>query len=354
MSNPADSKPRLMPAEWEPHDATWIAWPHQESDWPGKLECIPWVYAEIVRGLAMGGDRVEILCNNERIMDQARRCIEAHAVDPRAYRLHIFGTDRGWLRDSAPTAVRRGDRLEWIHWKFNAWAKYDNYARDALIPVEVERVTGIFRSEAFRPDAPARRFVLEGGGIETDGEGTLLVTEECLLSEVQCRNPGLSREGYERAFAEYLGIRKTIWLDSGCPGDDTHGHIDDIARFVAPATVLLACENDPRDEYYAASQENLRRLQSAQDAAGRNLHVVQLPMPAPVFYEDQRLPASYANFYIANTAVLVPTFNDPNDRVALNIISEAFPNRTVVGIASRDLVLGQGTLHCLSQQQPRV
>lgn len=352
MQNPTEPQPRLMPAEWEAHDATWIAWPHQESDWPGKLACIPWVYAEIARGLAMG-DRVEILCNSEAIVEQARICLDAHHVDLNACRLHLFPTDRGWLRDSAPTAVRRGGQLEWVHWKFNAWAKYDNYDLDARIPVEMERITGIARTEAYRPDAPERRLVLEGGGIETDGEGTLLVTEECLLSEVQCRNPGLAREGYEKAFAEYLGIRRTIWLDSGCPGDDTHGHIDDIARFVAPGTVVLACESNHDDAYFAASQENLRRLEAARDAAGRRLRVIKLPMPAPVWYEDQRLPASYANFYIANASVLVPTFNDPNDRLALGILADLFPDRVVLGIASRDLVLGQGTLHCLSQQQPR-
>jgi agmatine deiminase len=340
-----------MPAEWETHEATWIAWPHHEPDWPGKLECIPWVYAEIVRVLA-AGERVEILCHDQAVADNARACLERNGVSSHNYRLHLLPTDRGWLRDSAPTAVRHGDSVEWIHWEFNAWAKYDNYVMDQGVPPFIRRVTGRAAVQAFRPDRPDCRVVLEGGAIETDGQGTLLVTEECLLSAQQCRNPGLTREGYEQVFARYLGIRKTIWLARGCAGDDTHGHIDDIARFVAPATVVLACESNADDENFASSQENLHRLESATDADGRPLRVLQLPMPKPVVFEGQRLPASYANFYIANRTVLVPTFNDPHDREALNLLADCFPTHEVVGIHSRDLVWGLGTLHCLSQQQP--
>ncbi len=344
---------RRMPAEWEPHAATWIAWPHHEPDWPGKLEAIPWVYAEIVRVLA-SSERVEILCHNQGIAEQARDCLTCNGVDPAAYRLHLQPTDRVWLRDSGPSGVRGPDgKLAWIHWRFNGWAKYDNYADDAKVPPLIERVTGSPRIEAMRPDG-AGPMVLEGGSIDVDGEGTLLTTEECLLSEVQERNPGLDRAGYEQAFATCLGVSKTIWLDRGCAGDDTHGHVDDIARFTAPATVALAFEPDPRDENHAPSVENLRRLEAATDARGRRLRIVKLPMPRPVVFEGQRLPASYANFYIANRAVLVPTFNDPQDRVALNQLSELFPSRQVVGIHAVDLVWGLGTLHCLSQQQPAV
>lgn len=341
-----------MPAEWEPHEATWIAWPHHEPDWPGKLECIPWVYAEIVRILA-AGERVEILCQDAQVAEHARDCLHRNSVKPEGYRLHLLATDRGWLRDSAPTAVRTGDGLEWIHWDFNAWAKYDNYSLDAQVPPTLEQLTGIARVQAMRPHPPGGRLILEGGAIDSDGNGTLLVTEECLLSDQQCRNPGLDRAGYEQAFAEYLGVRKTLWLGCGCPGDDTHGHIDDIARFVAPGTVVLAWEPDPQDEYHRHAQENLRRLESASDADGRPLRVVKLPMPQPVVFEGQRLPASYANFYMANAAVIVPTFNDPADREAMRILAELLPDRPVVGIHSRDLVWGLGTLHCLSQQQPR-
>jgi agmatine deiminase len=353
MTLEADPQPsRLMPAEWEPHEATWIAWPHHEPDWPGKFECIPWVYAEIVRVL-VAGERVEIFCQDEGVAGSARDHLQRNGVDPAGYRLHILPTDRGWLRDSAPTAVRAGGDLEWVHWDFNAWAKYDNYSLDVLVPTAIAQITGIPRIEASRPNRPGNRLILEGGAIETDGDGTLLVTEECLLSDQQCRNPGLDREGYERAFAEYLGIRKTIWLNQGCPGDDTHGHIDDVARFIGRQTVALAWEADPRDEYHAISQENLRRLQCATDASGAPLRVIRLPMPQPVIFEGQRLPASYANFYIANAAVLVPTFNDPMDSKAINSLAEHFPDRPIIGIHSRDLVWGLGTLHCLSQQQPQ-
>ncbi|HSW46172.1 MAG TPA: agmatine deiminase family protein [Phycisphaerae bacterium] len=341
----------LMPAEWETHDATWIAWPHHEPDWPGKLEAIRWVYADIVRVLARS-ERVEILCTDEASHNLARRYLDQTRVPADSYRLHVQPIDRTWLRDSAPTAVRAADgSITWIQWKFNAWAKYDDYHHDAHIPAAVECITGLKRIEARRPDRDAP-LVLEGGAIDTDGQGTLLVTEECLMSDVQCRNPGLSREGYEQAFREYLGIEKVIWLGSGCAGDDTHGHVDDIARFVAPGKLVLAVESDPADENHAPLQDNLRRLRNATDAAGRRIEVIPIPMPGPVFFEDMRLPASYANFYIANRMVVVPTFNDPNDRAVLDTLAGLFPGRQVIGLHARDLVLGQGTLHCLSQQQP--
>ena len=342
---------RLMPAEWEPHEATWLGWPFYEPDWPGKLGLIPWVYAEIVRVLS-AHERVEIVCSNEVIRDGARDCLERTRVAASGYRLHVLPIDRTWLRDSGPTGVRTRDRgVELIHWRFSAWAKYDNYARDQHIPELIERVSGLKRREAVWPGTD-RRLTLEGGGIETDGAGTLLVTEEWLLSDVQVRNPGATREDYERAFAHWLGIRRTIWLGNGVAGDDTHGHVDDICRFVAPGTVVFAYEADPADENHASSVDNLRRLESARDAAGRLLRVVKLPLPHPVRYEDMRLPASYANFYVANGVVIVPTFNDANDCVALNTLAELFPGREIVGIHAVDLVLGQGTLHCLTQQQP--
>jgi len=341
----------VMPAEWARHDATWIAWPHYEPDWPGKLEPIRWVYAEIVRALA-GSERVEILCHDRTIEAQARDCLGRTGVPADGYRLHVVPNDRCWLRDSAPTAVSTADgSIAWVHWRFNAWARYDNYPLDARVPQAIERITGLTRIEACRPDCDDR-LVLEGGAIDTDGAGTLLTTEECLLSDEQVRNVGLSRDGYEEAFARYLGISKTIWLGRGCAGDDTHGHVDDIARFVGPGTVVLACEPDPGDVNHESSADNLRRLESATDATGRPVRVVTLPMPQPVHFEGERLPASYANFYIANRVVLVPTFNDPNDRIALNTLAELFPDRQVIGIHATDLVWGTGTLHCLTQQQP--
>lgn len=342
--------PVRWPAEWEPHEATWISWPHHTADWPGKLATIPWVYAEIARVLT-AHERVEILCHSAAMRSAAKRVLAAHGVT-RNVRLHLCPTDRVWLRDSAPTGVlTRAGRLEWVHWAFNAWAKYDNFARDAKVPEFVAHATKSPTRIALRPDT-GDHAVLEGGGIETDGRGTLLVTEEWLLSRVQVRNPGMRRADYERLFASELGIRHTIWLGQGCVGDDTHGHVDDIARFAAPGVVVLAHERDPRDANHRRSLDNLRRLRRARDARGRALTVIPLPYPREVTMRGQRLPASYANFYVANGVVIVPTFNDPADREALATIARVFPKRQVVGIHAVDLVWGLGTLHCLTQQQP--
>jgi agmatine deiminase len=340
---------RRMPAEWERHEATWIAWPHHEPDWPGKLAPIPWVYAEIVRALT-DFDRVEILCHDGTVAESAGTLLGAHGVKESRYRLHIVANDRVWLRDSAPTGVLRADgKVELINWGFNGWAKYDNYKRDSGIGAELERITGLPRIVPTRPDT-GERLVLEGGGIEVNGAGRMLVTEEWLLTPVQVRNPGMLAGDYEKAFDEYLGATDTIWLGEGAVGDDTHGHVDDIARFSSRDSVILAYEQDPADENHARSVDNLRRLQLA--AKKNPLRITTIPFPRPVTMNGERLPASYANFYIANGAVLVPTFNDPADRVALNGIAEAFPRYAVIGIHSVDLVWGLGTLHCLTQQQP--
>ena len=340
---------RRWPAEWERHDATWIGWPHHRPDWPDKFEPIPWVYAEIVRVLH-ASEPVHILCNGEDTRAEAEAALRAHHVDLSRCTLHLVPTDRVWLRDSGPTGVYGPNGFEWIGWRFNAWAKYDNYQLDQQVPRTIAELTGHPLVEAKLPDG--RPIVLEGGGIETNGARAMLVTEEWLLSDVQVRNPGLGREDYERIFAEYLGIEHTIWLGEGCVGDDTHGHIDDIARFVDANTVVLTVEKDPADENYARMQDNLRRLQLAARTFPGGLRIVELPFPRPVFMQGERLPASYANFYIANNVVIVPTFNDRNDRHALNILAELFPGRDVVGIHAVDLVWGLGTLHCLTQQQP--
>jgi agmatine deiminase len=339
-----------FPAEWSPHDATWIAWPHHEPDWPGKLGPIPWVYAEIARALARF-ERVDILCHDDDVRANAQDTLAAHGVSSNDMQ-HDVPTDRVWLRDSAPTGVHdETGAVQLMNWDFNAWAKYPNFARDASIGRAIAGITGLPRLEPVRPDTGAR-LVLEGGGIETDGEGTLLVTEEWLLSDVQVRNPGFGRDDYERAFRETLGIRDTIWLGKGAVGDDTHGHVDDIARFVAPGIIVLAYEDDPADdENHRRSVDNMRRLELAGAARGA-LKVVKLPYPRAVTMLGERLPASYANFYIANGIVLVPTFNDRNDRVALNAIADLTPGREVVGVHAVDLVWGFGTLHCLTQQQP--
>lgn len=340
---------RRWPAEWETHEATWIAWPHHEPDWPGKFAPIPWVYAEIVRVLHRY-ERVEILCHDEAVRDAARRHLASHGVTENV-RFHLVPTDRVWVRDSSPAWVECDGRPELVNWRFNAWAKYDNYTRDERLGQAIERITGVPRTEPARAANGAERVVLEGGAIETNGAGTMLTTEECLLSTIQARNPGLTRDDYERIFREWLGIRETIWLGEGCVGDDTHGHVDDIARFVAPQVVVLAYEADPNDENHARSADNLRRLDLAGGAAGA-LKIVKLPFPRPLIMNGERLPASYANFYIANRVVIVPTFNDRNDRAALETLAELIPDREVIGIHAVDLVWGLGTLHCLTQQQP--
>ena len=340
--------PYRMPAEWEPHRATWIGWPHHEPDWPGKLEAIPWIYAEIVRVLHMH-EVIEILCHNDDVKADARAKLEAHGCDLSRVRLHLVPNDRVWLRDSAPTGIKAANgSVLWAHWRFNAWAKYDNYLSDQHVGEAVARLSARPRLTPQRPEH-GERVVLEGGAIDVNGAGLLLTSEECLLSDVQQRNPGLTQEGYERIFRDVLGVRQTIWLGAGCAGDDTHGHVDDIARFVDPDTVVLAVEEDPNDANHAASMDNLDRLERLE---GRNLRIVKIPFPRPVTMDGQRLPASYANFYIANGVVLVPTFNDANDRHALQVLATCFPDRDVVGIHAVDLVWGLGTLHCLTQQEP--
>jgi agmatine deiminase len=345
-----------MPAEWEPHEATWIAWPHNRHDWPGKFAAIPWVYAEIVRHLHQS-ERVHILVNNTTARRKAESKLRRAGVDLARLDFFEIPTDRSWTRDYGPMFVlsRKGRGI--IGWSFTAWAKYPNWRRDAKVARSLALRLGRKCAAFFCP--PTRNFmrntpvvVLEGGCIDVNGEGCLLTTEECLLSEVQERNPGMTRPDYEAVLAHYLGVRKVLWLGRGIAGDDTHGHVDDLARFIGPRTIVAAVEDDPADVNFKPLQDNLDRLRGMTDQNGRSFEVVPLPMPAPLFFDGRRLPASYANFYIANDVVLVPTFNDPQDGRALGILSELFPGRPVVGIHAVDLVWGLGTLHCLTQQQP--
>ncbi|PYO95333.1 MAG: agmatine deiminase [Gemmatimonadetes bacterium] len=335
-----------MPAEWEPHAATWLGWPHNTSDWPGKFPPIPWVYGEIVRQLARG-ETVRILVNSAAHEAQAGKILRKVGVELADIEFFRFPTNRGWTRDFGPIFVRRGGGLAVARFRFNAWAKYDDYKKDAQIAERAAR----------RLKLPVidGKIVLEGGSIDVNGRGSLLTTEECLLDPVvQTRNPGISRYELENAFRETLGVTNTLWLGRGIAGDDTHGHVDDLCRFVNPTTVVLCRENDPKDVNYKPLAENRERLQGMRLEKGAGIEIVDLPMPAPVCFNGQRLPASYANFYIANAAVLVPTFNDPKDRVALGILAELFADRPVIGIHAVDLVWGLGTLHCLTQQEPAV
>jgi agmatine deiminase len=382
-----------MPAEWEPHAATWLAWPHYKLDWPGKFEPIPWVYAEIIRYVSRG-ERVEVIVKDAGAEKDARKVLKrAHALNENV-RFHRWPTNRVWTRDSgcafvvpcaADTLVRETSgaeapdflpdeiegpeprrhpalqharlgapgspqtELRAIKWQFNAWAKYPNWQRDNKIGSLMATAAG---AQEIRAAFKGKPVVLEGGSIEVNGQGTLITTEECLLSKVQQRNPGMKRGDYEEVFAEHLGVRNVIWLASGVVGDDTHGHVDDITRFVSPDTVVTCVDADPASENYEALRENIRRLRDATTEDKKSLATIDLPMPAPVYFEGRRLPASYANFYIANAAVLVPVFNDPNDRVALDIFADIFPDRDVVGIYCGDLIWGFGAIHCMTQQQP--
>ena len=342
-----------MPAEWEPHTSTWIAWPHNAEDWPGKFQPIPWVYSEIVRHLSQA-EEVNILVNDVKAEKAARRILLRAGANIARLHFHHWRTDRIWLRDSGPIFVKNAEGKSAItNWKFNAWAKYPNWQNDDQIPEHVAKLQDIRRFDPFvTTDGVDRRVVLEGGSIDVNGAGAMLTTEECLLSEVQQRNPGVSREQLETVFADYLGVSQVIWLNRGCAGDDTHGHVDDIARFVAEDTIIAAVEPNTADENHLPLAENLDRLRRATQLNGEPYKIIELPMPAPVVFDGERLPASYANFYIANDLVLVPTFNDTNDRIALNTLAECFPLRKVVGIHCGDFIWGLGALHCMTQQEP--
>jgi len=343
-----------MPAEWEPHASTWLAWPHFKGDWPGKFEPVPWVYAEIIRNLARH-ERIDLILNSVRAENDARAVLDRADALSDNVRFHLWRTDRVWMRDSGCIFLTRDAELLALHFQFNAWAKYDNYKLDAKVGARMAKSEGarIVRP-AFTDQASEERLVvLEGGSIDVNGRGTLLTTEECLLSTMQQRNPGMDRTAYERLFADYFGIQTVIWLGDGIEGDDTHGHVDDLARFVSPDTVVTMVEPDAQDANYSALEHNLGRLRAARDQDGHRLNIVEIPMPSPVIFEGRRLPASYANFYIANGIVLVPVFNDPMDRIALNTLSDLFPSREIVPIYSGDLIWGFGAMHCMTQQQPK-
>jgi agmatine deiminase len=382
-----------MPAEWEPHEATWLGWPHELTDWPGKFAPIPWAFAEIVRHLARV-ERVFLLVEDRVAEERVKSLLLKAGAALDAITFFHVPTDRGWMRDSGPIAVvadraadsdaereiprsarvrsldsggvhrtpETGDDSSYVgepagtqggallNFAFNGWAKYDDYKKDARVVSYANRK---LKRRVILPEHKGRRVVLEGGAIDVNGRGTLLTTEECLLSKTQERNPGFTREDYAEVFQKYLGVTNVIWLGRGIAGDDTHGHIDDLARFVDATTIVTVVEDDPTEANYAPLQENLALLKAAKDEAGEPLRVETLPMPEPVWFAGQRLPASYANFYIANRIVLVPTFNDPADRVALDTLAALFPDREIVPIYCRDLVLGLGTIHCMTQQLPR-
>jgi agmatine deiminase len=337
-----------MPAEWEPHEASWLGWPANASDWPGKLAPIPWVYGEMLRRITPG-ERVRLIVPSAAHAKDARTLMKRVGVDARQVDLLRWSADRGWTRDKGPIFVRQGKGRVIARFGFDAWSKYPDWKLDAQTPVRAGKWLGLPAPRVLHGE---RHVVLEGGAIDVNRRGTLLTTEECLLDrKKQVRNPGFSRRDYEQVFATALGATNTIWLGKGIVGDDTHGHVDDLARFTDERTIVAIREKNEKDANHRLLEDNWQRLRGARLEDGSKPDVVALPCPAPLWLDGQRLPASYANFYVANACVIVPTFNDPNDRIALGVLGELF-RRPVVGIHAVDLVWGLGTLHCLTQQEP--
>jgi agmatine deiminase len=338
-----------MPAEWARHEATWLAWPHERSDWPGKFAPVQWIYGEIVRYLSKV-EQVRILVQDEEAERKARRVLKKSGAQMAAVQFFSIPTNRSWTRDYCPIFIRNEHgTVAVLDWHFNGWAKYANSQLDDAVTAQLSKQFGW---QTWIPEYDGRRVVLEGGSVDVNGAGAILTTEECLLSPIQARNPGLTRQDLESIFRDYLGAHHTLWLRNGIAGDDTHGHVDDLARFADENTVVIVSESDSSDENYEPLKENLALLREMRDQDNQPLRIKTLPLPEPVYFDGQRLPASYANFYVANRIVLVPTFNDAQDRIALNTLAELFPGRTVIGMACTDLVLGLGTLHCMTQQQP--
>ncbi|MCP4049393.1 MAG: agmatine deiminase family protein [bacterium] len=344
---------KRMP-EWSKHKATWLAWPHNSDDWPGKMAAVDFVFAEIVRHI-VSGEQVCIIIQSESQKLKVRRILRDTAVDLTSVRFHIVKTDRSWIRDFGPVFLKDtvSDETVVCNFKFNSWARYKEWQKDDLAAKKLAAELNMPVINPFINDDHKDRFVLEGGAFDVNGTGSLITTAECLLDEnIQVRNPGVTKSEYEDILRKYLGVTSILWLDKGILGDDTHGHVDDLCRFVSRDTVVLCQEKNPLDENYINLKENKELLSIMKLEDGSSINCIDIPVPEPVYYKGVRLPASYANFYIANNVVLVPTFNDPNDREALGIISDLFPDRKTAGIHSVDLVWGLGTIHCLTNQQP--
>ena len=335
-----------MPAEWAPHRGTWLSWPHCEASWPGKFAPVPGIFAEMVRLLAPH-EEVHINVSGPDMAADVLELLRPFALAPGRVVLHENPTNDAWCRDHGPCFVQRAldGRAEQaiVDWDYNAWGgKYPPFDLDDVIPT---RIGAAYDIPVFHPG-----IVMEGGSLDVNGAGTLITTEACLLHPN--RNPDLSREDIERCLRDYLGVRQVLWLGEGIVGDDTDGHVDDLTRFTDQQTVVTVVEDDPTDDNYKPLQENLKRLASMTDQDGRPLRVVTLPMPRPLDHEGQRLPASYANFYIANGVVLLPAYDPPRDEVARATLQELFPTRRVIPLDAVDLAWGLGAFHCVSQQWP--
>lgn len=340
---------RRFPAEWEKQQGILLCFPHSGNDWPGKYEAIKWDFVEFIKKVA-GIEQVFLVVADKSQEEKVSSLLEMAHVELTKVSFIIHKTNRSWMRDSGPIIVKNGNKREALNFNFNGWAKYKNYQLDKHIPSKVAEHLNIPLTQVMYKNKPV---IVEGGAIDVNGKGTLLTSEECLMHPtIQVRNAGFTKSDYEAVFAEYLGVTNVIWLGDGIVGDDTHGHIDDLCRFVNEDTIITVVESDPKDPNYLPLQDNLKRLQKAKLENGKAPKIVTLPMPGKVEFENLRLPASYANFLILNKSVLVPVFNDANDRHALNIIADCFPDRKIIPINATDLIWGFGTLHCLSQQIP--
>ena len=340
---------RRFPAEWEKQRGILLCFPHNGNDWPGKYEAIQWAFVEFIKKVATF-EEVFLVVASEKLKTRVVGMLETAQVNTDQVSFIIHKTNRSWMRDSGPIIVYNKNGREALNFNFNGWAKYKNYQLDKHVPAKVADFLNIPLTQVEYKGKPV---IVEGGAIDVNGKGTLLTSEECLLHpSIQVRNKNFSKEDYEAVFKEYLGVTNVIWLGDGIEGDDTHGHIDDLCRFVNEDTIITVIEENKNDANYLPLQDNLKRLQASKLENGTTLNIVTLPMPKRLVFDGIRIPASYANFLILNKCVLVPTFNDSNDRIALNTIAECFPSREVIGISAIDLIWGFGTLHCLSQQIP--
>lgn len=340
---------RRFPAEWEKQQGVLLCFPYNGNDWPGKYQAIQWAFIEFIKKVA-AYEQVFLVVANASLQTKVEEMLTLATVNLRKVTFIVQKTNRSWMRDSGPIIVKNGKKREALKFNFNGWAKYSNYKLDRQLPEVVAQVLHVPLTQVVYKGKPV---VLEGGALEVNGAGTLITSEECLLHpNVQVRNAHFTRLDYEAIFKEYLGITNTIWVGDGIVGDDTHGHIDDLCRFVNADTIVTVVENDPKHKNYKALQDNLERLQDSKLENGQSPKIITLPMPGDIVFDGLTLPASYANFLVLNECVLVPTFNDAADRQALDILATCFPNRTIIGISAIDLIWGFGTLHCLSQQIP--
>ncbi|MCR8669355.1 agmatine deiminase family protein [Aestuariibaculum sp. M13] len=339
----------IFPAEWEQQQAVLLCFPHNGNDWPGKYEAIQWAFVEFIKKVA-AVEGVIVVVATDKLKEKVTGMLDMAHVNMEHVSFIVHKTNRSWMRDSGPIIVKKGAERLALNFNFNGWAKYSNFKLDKHVP---EKIAGFLNVPLKQVTYKGKPVIVEGGAIDVNGKGTLLTTEECLLHPtIQVRNEGFTKEDYEAIFKEYLGVTNVIWLGNGVEGDDTHGHVDDLARFVNEDTIITVVEDNPEDANYKPLQDNLKRLQKSKLENGKNPNIVTLPMPKRLDFDGIRLPASYANFLIINKAVLVPTFNDSKDRIALNIIADCFPDREIIGISATDFIWGFGTLHCLSQQIP--